>query len=197
MKLQEFYQNGFYFLIGLIFGALVSFGIFYQPAKVQIVYKQPFLKDTIIIDSTKTQSIIFNPSQTVPNKSLTFKNNKSDSIWKPKIEPKITSKHYASLKDSILFQELVKQGIKHPEIVLAQAKLETGFYTSNLCKKHNNLFGLRHKRGYYKFNTWQESVTAYKEYVQYKYTHGDYFQFLRKIGYASDPYYVQRVKSLL
>lgn len=197
MKLQEFYQNGFYFLIGLIFGALVSFGIFYKPAKVQIIYKQSSLKDTINVDSAKTQSMIFNHSQTNFNKSLTSKNNKYDSIWKPKIESKTTSTHYTSLKDSILFQELINQGIKYPEIVLAQAKLETGFYTSNLCKKHNNLFGLKHKRGYYKFNTWQESVTAYKEYVQYKYTNGDYFQFLKKIGYASDPYYVQRVKSLL
>ena len=194
MKSQEFYQNGFYFLIGLIFGALVSFGIFYKPAQVQIIYKQSSLKDTINVDSAKTQSIIFNRSQATFNKSLTSKNNKYDSIWKPKVE---SSKQFTSLKDSILFQELINQGIKYPEIVLAQAKLETGFYTSNLCKKHNNLFGLKHKRGYYKFNTWQESVTAYKEYVQYKYTNGDYFQFLKKIGYASDPYYVQRVKSLL
>lgn len=30
--------------------------------------------------------------------------------------------------------ELIKNDIKHPEIVLAQAKLETGGYTSKLCR---------------------------------------------------------------
>lgn len=107
------------------------------------------------------------------------------------------STEHAKLNDANLMKELVRQGVQHPEIVLAQAKLETGFYRSDVCKKHNNLFGLRHKNGYYKFNNWQESVTAYRDYVQYKYPGGDYFAFLENIGYAEEPNYTQYVRRLL
>ena len=101
------------------------------------------------------------------------------------------------LNDANLMKELIRQGVKHPEIVLAQAQLETGFYRSAVCKQYNNLFGLRHKNGYYKFNNWQESVTAYRDYVQYKYKEGDYLAFLTQIGYAVEPNYTLYVKSLL
>lgn len=101
------------------------------------------------------------------------------------------------LNDANLSKELIRQGVKHPEIVLAQAKLETGHYTSHACRKYNNLFGLRHSKGYYKFNTWQESVVAYRDYVQYKYKGGDYYQFLERIGYAEEPNYVRYVKQLV
>lgn len=104
---------------------------------------------------------------------------------------------HTTLNDANLMKELIRQGVQHPEIVLAQAQLETGFYRSDVCKKYNNLFGLRHKNGYYKFNNWQESVTAYRDYVQYKYRGGDYFAFLEKIGYAKEPKYTQYVKSLI
>lgn len=104
---------------------------------------------------------------------------------------------HSALNDANLMKELIRQGVKHPEIVLAQAQLETGFYRSGVCKKYNNLFGLRHKNGYYKFNTWQESVAAYRDYVQYRYTGGDYFAFLERIGYAEEPKYIQYVKSLI
>lgn len=104
---------------------------------------------------------------------------------------------HTTLNDANLMKELIRQGVQHPEIVLAQAQLETGFYRSDACKKYNNLFGLRHKNGYYKFNNWQESVTAYRDYVQYKYRGGDYFAFLEKIGYAEEPKYIQYVKSLI
>lgn len=104
---------------------------------------------------------------------------------------------HTTLNDANLMKELIRQGVQHPEIVLAQAQLETGFYRSDVCKKYNNLFGLRHKNGYYKFNNWQESVTAYRDYVQYRYKGGDYFAFLEKIGYAEESKYTQYVKSLI
>lgn len=103
-----------------------------------------------------------------------------------------------ALNDANLMKELLKQGVQHPKVVLAQAQLETGFYTSRACKENNNLFGLRHKNGYYKFDNWQASVKAYKDYVQYKYREGeDYMTFLRRIGYAEEPNYTQYVKSLM
>ena len=98
--------------------------------------------------------------------------------------------------DQQVLRELRKHNVKHPEIVLAQAKLETGNFTSELCKKHGNLFGLKGKKGYAKFGHWRESVKAYKEWVQYKYKGGDYYVFLRTIGYASDPNYITKVKKI-
>ena len=98
--------------------------------------------------------------------------------------------------DQQVLQELKKHNIKHPHIVLAQAKLETGNYTSVLCKKHGNLFGLKKGKSYAKFTDWRQSVKAYKDKVQYKYKGGDYYVFLRKIGYASDPKYIIKVKKI-
>jgi len=98
--------------------------------------------------------------------------------------------------DQQVYDELKKYNIKHPRIVLAQAKLETGNYTSKLCKRHGNLFGLKGRKGYAKFGSWQESVKAYRDWVQYKYKGGDYYVFLKKIGYASDPRYIEKVKQM-
>ena len=99
--------------------------------------------------------------------------------------------------DQQVYDELKKYNVKYPQIVLAQAKLETGNYTSTLCKKHGNLFGLKRKGGYAKFNNWKESVKAYRDWVQYKYKGGDYYVFLKKIGYASDPKYIVKVKEMV
>ena len=99
--------------------------------------------------------------------------------------------------DQQVYDELKKYNVKYPQIVLAQTKLETGDYTSTLCKKHGNLFGLKRKGGYAKFNNWKESVKAYRDWVQYKYKGGDYYVFLKKIGYASDPKYIIKVKEMV
>lgn len=70
-----------------------------------------------------------------------------------------------------LYQEIIRNGIRHPKIVLAQAILETGWFRSPLCRNRHNLFGLTNpKTGkYYEFNHWTESVRAYYTKVQYKY----------------------------
>ena len=88
--------------------------------------------------------------------------------------------------------------LEHPEIVVAQSVLETGHYKSQQCLQHNNLFGLydsKNKR-YYRFDHWTHSILAYKQKVQYKYKGGDYYEFLKRIGYAEDSLYVEKVKSI-
>jgi len=97
-----------------------------------------------------------------------------------------------------LFEALDKYRVAFPKIVVAQALLETGYFTSNVCVNYNNLFGLRRPSdgSYYKFNNWEESVKAYRDYVQYKYRGGDYFKFLDNIGYAEDPAYIYKVRSI-
>lgn len=87
-------------------------------------------------------------------------------------------------------------GLSHPEIVAAQSVLETGNYRSDLCTKYKNLFGLYDsKRGrFHRFNSWQQSVKAYRQLVGKRYTKGDYYAFLKRIGYAEDPLYCQKLK---
>lgn len=96
-----------------------------------------------------------------------------------------------------LYAALKKHGIKYPKIVLAQAILETGHFRSRVCNVHNNLFGLRHSKGYYSFDHWEESVIAYKNKVQYKHRDGEgYYSFLKRIGYASTPDYINKVRGI-
>lgn len=110
-----------------------------------------------------------------------------------------TTKPYSSLMDSNVYREIVSNNIYHPDIVLAQAKLETGNYKSKVYIVYNNLFGLRKPDGsYYKFNSWQESVKAYKDWVQNKYTPlNDYYDFLDSIGYAEDSNYTSKLKDMV
>lgn len=106
-----------------------------------------------------------------------------------------------------LYQEIIRNGIRHPKIVLAQAILETGWFRSPLCRNRHNLFGLTDpKTGkYYEFNHWTESVRAYYTKVQYRYCQKnqtstsdvDYLKWLQQIGYAEAPMYIQSVKEIM
>ena len=107
--------------------------------------------------------------------------------------------HLPELTIPNLYQEIIRNGIQHPRIVLAQAILETGCFRSPLCRNRHNLFGLTNpKTGkYYEFNHWTESVQAYYTKVQYKYKGGNYLLWLRDIGYAEEPRYVREVIKVL
>jgi hypothetical protein len=101
---------------------------------------------------------LFTPKTTVVYKEINKPNQHVISADTDTVRP------YSSLVDSNVYREIVAQKIHHPDIVLAQAKLETGNYKSKACTSYNNLFGLRKPDGsYYKFNSWQESVKAYKD----------------------------------
>ena len=106
---------------------------------------------------------------------------------------------HGELNDSTLYLALEYYNIKHPRIVLAQAKLETGNYTSKHCINGNNLFGLYNsrKKEYFSFEHWHHSVKAYKDMIEYKHKNGeDYYEFLIRISYASDPAYIDKVKQI-
>lgn len=98
-----------------------------------------------------------------------------------------------------LLAEIKRNGIRHPNIVLAQAILETGWFRSSVCRNKHNLFGLTNPRTktYYKFNHWTESVRAYYTKVQYRYKGGNYLLWLRDIGYAEDPGYIHAIIKVL
>lgn len=98
-----------------------------------------------------------------------------------------------------LVEEIRRNGIKYPKIVLAQAILETGWFKSSVCRNKHNLFGLTNPRTgeYYEFGHWTESVRAYYTKVQYRYKGGNYLLWLKNIGYAEDPGYIRAVIRVL
>lgn len=99
-----------------------------------------------------------------------------------------------------LMEALEYYGVKHPQIVYAQAVLETGHFKSDLCLNDNNLFGLYNskKHRYHTFDHWKDCIIAYKEMIQYKYKDGDdYLNFLKEIGYAEDSEYICKLKELI
>lgn len=129
--------------------------------------------------------------RTSQNKAIPIKGKQAFSKSKQSHLPELTIPN--------LYQEIIRNGIQHPRIVLAQAILETGWFRSQLCRNRHNLFGLTNpKTGkYYEFNHWTESVRAYYTKVQYKYKGGNYLLWLRDIGYAEDPRYVREVIKVL
>lgn len=105
----------------------------------------------------------------------------------------------SELKES-LKGALEYYNIHHSDIVYAQAVWETGNFNSQLCKQNNNLFGLYDSKNkcYYKFDHWIDCIIAYKNMIQYKYKEGeDYYSFLTRIGYASDPNYNNHLKNII
>lgn len=129
--------------------------------------------------------------------------NKTSPKMEPTKEVLEEAKALPALTIPNLYQEIIRNGIRHPKIVLAQAILETGWFRSPLCRNRHNLFGLTNpKTGkYYEFNHWTESVQAYYTKVQYRYgqknrinsSDVDYLKWLRDIGYAEDPRYVREL----
>ena len=86
-------------------------------------------------------------------------------------------------------------GLSNKLFVLAQALLETGNFSSRVCREYNNLFGLydSKNRDYYRFERWEDSVVGYGKMIQYRYKGGNYLHFLKRIGYAEDPRYITKV----
>ena len=137
--------------------------------------------------------------QTDPKSDKRTSQNKAIPINGKQAFSKSKQSHLPELTIPNLYQEIIRNGIQHPRIVLAQAILETGWFRSPLCRNRHNLFGLTNpKTGkYYEFNHWAESVRAYYTKVQYKYKGGNYLLWLRDIGYAEDPRYVREVIKVL
>lgn len=106
--------------------------------------------------------------------------------------------------------------IQTPEVVLLQAQLETGFYTSDIFRNGHNCFGMRYPKlrntvatgeyqGHAKYNNWIDSVIDYKIWqdwymsVGYRISDNEsaqYMVFLRCVGYAEDPHYIHKLVRL-
>jgi len=96
-------------------------------------------------------------------------------------------------------------GIKHPEIVLNQAILESGNFGSDIYKENHNLFGMKEakartttalgtNRNHAYYTNWKASVIDYCLYQRRYYKGGDYYQFLESKGYATSKKYIKKLK---
>ncbi len=94
----------------------------------------------------------------------------------------------------IEFMEVIE--MKHPKIVLNQARHETGRFTSPRFIKYNALFGFQTSdTDIIKYKSWKESVIAYKAWQMKRLKDGeDYYKFLVRIKYAADTNYVKKLK---
>ena len=103
-------------------------------------------------------------------------------------------------------------GIVAPVVVMAQSRLETGNYLSQLCLEANNLFGMNFplvrsttatgstEYGFAAYASWYDSVKDMKLFQEWYQQRGrdltDYFEFLAAIGYAEDTEYISKLTLL-
>lgn len=119
-------------------------------------------------------------------------------------------------------ERLEQMGFQCPTVVVAQMVHETGFFTSDIYKKGNNLFGMKkahHRPGEYQKGTYKghasyespaHSLLDYLEFQQYvalKWlkrrnknrfnSDEEYMQFLLDCGYAEDKAYIKKLKKYI
>lgn len=99
------------------------------------------------------------------------------------------------LNEETVYKLILKENIKHPKIVLKQALLESNRFKSNVCLKHKNIFGFRTKK-YIHFDSYIQCIQKYAEWQNKYYKSGDYYQFLKKYGYAEDSLYINKLKKV-
>jgi hypothetical protein len=100
-----------------------------------------------------------------------------------------TATAQSKLNIDSVFKYICEKGIQHPEIVIKQAVLETGWFKSPFLMSRNNIFAFRYKE-YLHFKSWKDCVDYYKTWQdkRYKDKNEDYYKFLVRIKYATPQY---------
>ncbi len=111
------------------------------------------------------------------------------------VAQKPTRQEFVAVCDSL--------GVKHSNVVWAQARLESNF-SSKLYRQKNNCLGIydSKRKQYAYFESWQDCVKAYRDRVQYRFTRTDatdeeYLQWIAKIGYATSKNYASSVRKIM
>jgi len=128
-----------------------------------------------------------------------------------KLEQKVIVKQDDNVTKEKLYEQIIKFGIKFPDIVFAQAMIESGELTSKLFRTANNMFGMRFpsvrettaqgktNSGYSKYEDWNFGVYDYFLWQDHmlrnrnEITKSQYLSLLGRV-YAKDPNYVSKVK---
>ena len=110
-----------------------------------------------------------------------------------------------------LILKLKELNLPYPHITLAQAKLESGEFSSRIFKENHNLFGMKEARvrinlaqgtqyGHAYYNNWEESVLDYAfwyaSYARKCKTENEFFQLLDQ-QYAEASQYISSLKNII
>jgi uncharacterized FlgJ-related protein len=118
---------------------------------------------------------------------------------------KITPQYYLFSKENMI-KLIIDLNIAHPDIVIAQAIIESGNFKSNIFKENNNLFGMKMpeyrkttaigiNRGHAVYSSWRESVIDYALWQGKRARYSTKNQYLRRLkSYAADPNYITKIK---
>jgi len=110
----------------------------------------------------------------------------------------------AQTKEEV-YKELIRQEVKHPDIVLAQLRLESANFTSKLYKANRNFAGMKlaktrnttakgERYGHAYYLHWKDCVKDLKIWQDCYYHGGCYYDFLETIGYAESEEYINKLK---
>jgi flagellum-specific peptidoglycan hydrolase FlgJ len=111
-----------------------------------------------------------------------------------------------------LYNEILEQGIEFPDIVFAQAILESSHFKSKIYRENNNIFGMKiakrrtttstgSRNGFSVYSSWRESIIDYYYYQEMilskrKMNREQYFSFLDK-NYAKGQLYSKKLKDII
>jgi hypothetical protein len=125
---------------------------------------------------------------------ITTKND--DKLTLPKPTNTIDTIKIEGFSEAKLIEFMDILEIEYPSIVLAQAKHETGNYTSNRFIKYNALFGFQTSdTSIIKYKSWKESVIAYKCWQMKRLKPDEnYYDFLVRVKYSQDSSYINKLK---
>jgi flagellum-specific peptidoglycan hydrolase FlgJ len=119
--------------------------------------------------------------------------------------------HVISFSELNVYKQLVRIGVAYPDVVLAQAKIETGNFTSKIFRENNNMFGMKlperrqttavgESRNHAKYTDWIQSIKDYKlwqdQMIHKAPTKRAYLAYLRR-NYAEDKNYIKKIKQLI
>jgi Mannosyl-glycoprotein endo-beta-N-acetylglucosaminidase len=106
-------------------------------------------------------------------------------------------------KMQAMYDAIKAAGIVHPDFVMAQCMQETGnLACRKCCLRYHNLFGFYIKGNKCKkFSSDEECIAYYKSWQDKRYPKwrkknpkGDYYHFLKSVGYATGDKYTRELK---
>ena len=121
----------------------------------------------------------------------------------------VNLKNKNDFSEESFIEMLQDLNVKYPYIVLAQARIESGHYSSIIFKENHNLFGMKQANrrintaegtqyGHAFYQTWRESVYDYafyqSRYLSSATTEEEYYYIIGK-SYAEDPKYISKLKN--
>jgi uncharacterized FlgJ-related protein len=118
---------------------------------------------------------------------------------------------YNTITHENLYSKILEYNIKYPDIVFAQAVLESGHFKSVLFRNNNNLFGMKvpkvrktmalNKTGYSQYKTIDDSIYDYYLFQQHvmrkkEMSRNEYLTYIGK-NYAENTEYLKRINYII